>query len=249
MSENKDIKKENKANNMEFFGPSGLQRQEVLRLLGDYERVCEGGIGSTKKGMDASGQVEMVKKLRKWMEENLSSFWGRHEEGCGHITVSGFVMDEERSGVWLVDHKKLKRWVQPGGHWNDQEGWESLIDGAVREVAEELMGIKFEGDDAANEMIRKLKKEWRVEAMPIDVDIHEVGGHWHYDIGFAMTAGPDLEIKHNEEVNGAQWVKFEDVLKNKEDFEERLSRVARKMMKGLDREIEAANDRKKSLGL
>ncbi|MDX1745166.1 MAG: NUDIX domain-containing protein, partial [Halobacteriales archaeon] len=48
------------------------------------------------------------------------------------FTASGFVVDGER--VLLVDHARLGRWLQPGGHI---EARETPVEAAIREVREE----------------------------------------------------------------------------------------------------------------
>ncbi|HEY6909072.1 MAG TPA: hypothetical protein VI356_06870, partial [Myxococcales bacterium] len=53
----------------------------------------------------------------------IRAFVARHPQDAhlrsqpeGHLTGSGFVLDASRSRVLLLHHKKLGRWLQPGGH-------------------------------------------------------------------------------------------------------------------------------------
>ncbi|MFN2547625.1 MAG: NUDIX hydrolase, partial [Myxococcales bacterium] len=52
----------------------------------------------------------------------------------GHLTGSGFVLDSSRKRVLLLHHKKLERWLQPGGH-GEGETDPRLV--ALREIEEE----------------------------------------------------------------------------------------------------------------
>ncbi len=55
-----------------------------------------------------------------------------------HFCASAFVIDPETYKILLVKHKKFNKWVQPGGHIEDDETPEEA---AVREVYEET-GVK-----------------------------------------------------------------------------------------------------------
>ena len=47
----------------------------------------------------------------------------------GHITSSSFVLDERRTSILFIHHKKLDRWLQPGGHVDDSD--ENLLKAAI----------------------------------------------------------------------------------------------------------------------
>ena len=50
------------------------------------------------------------------------------------FTVSGYVLDETRERLLLVSHKKLGKWLPPGGHVDQNETPQAAV---VREVFEE----------------------------------------------------------------------------------------------------------------
>lgn len=52
----------------------------------------------------------------------------------GHLTGSGFVVDHTRARVLLLHHRKLGRWLQPGGHGEGELHPRAI---ALREIAEE----------------------------------------------------------------------------------------------------------------
>jgi 8-oxo-dGTP pyrophosphatase MutT (NUDIX family) len=53
----------------------------------------------------------------------------------GHITASTLVFDDSRSQVLLTLHPRLGRWVQLGGHCEDND--DDIIAAALREATEE----------------------------------------------------------------------------------------------------------------
>lgn len=60
--------------------------------------------------------------------------WSRECPGA-HLTASALVVDEAGERVLLTLHRKLRRWLQTGGHL--EPGDESLAAGALREAREE----------------------------------------------------------------------------------------------------------------
>jgi 8-oxo-dGTP pyrophosphatase MutT (NUDIX family) len=107
----------------------------------------------------------------------------------GHITSSGFVVDASYQNVLMVWHRKLERWLQPGGHVEKEDA--SVYESAMREVEEET-GHRAEPSILGN--------------IIFDVDVHEIPArksepaHKHLDIRFVFVAGekvgePDHELK------------------------------------------------------
>ncbi|HAN31188.1 MAG TPA: hypothetical protein DCQ06_06275 [Myxococcales bacterium] len=47
----------------------------------------------------------------------------------GHFTASAFVVSPDRSSLLLIKHKKLGRWLQPGGHI---EAEDTTVESAAR---------------------------------------------------------------------------------------------------------------------
>lgn len=103
----------------------------------------------------------------------------------GHLTASALVVDSGFSKVLLLHHKKLGKWLQPGGHC---DGDANLPGVALRECREET-GI--EGLE--------------VDPRPIDLDIHpiparpEAPAHLHFDTRFLVVAPPGAIPRQNHE--------------------------------------------------
>jgi 8-oxo-dGTP pyrophosphatase MutT (NUDIX family) len=110
----------------------------------------------------------------------------------GHFTASGFVVSPDGLALLLIHHRRLDRWLQPGGHIDPEDV--SPIAAAAREVLEET-GV-------ATEAIRPDL---------IDLDIHPIPprapepAHEHFDLRFAFRA-LDMDVIADDEVNDALWV-------------------------------------------
>jgi ADP-ribose pyrophosphatase YjhB (NUDIX family) len=109
------------------------------------------------------------------------------DEPSAHFTASAFVVDETHAQACLVEHVKLGRLLQPGGHLDELD--ESLEAAALREAREETA----------------LELELHPRApRPFDLDVHEIpqlgdeGKHWHLDVRYLL-------IGRGEPQGGAAW--------------------------------------------
>ncbi len=111
----------------------------------------------------------------------------------GHFTASGFVMSPDRAAVLLIEHRRLGRWLQPGGHIDPSDP--SPEAAARREIAEET-GVAD---------LRLL-----VPGL-FDLDIHPIPprtdepAHEHFDLRFAFVARSG-DLVPDAEVADARWV-------------------------------------------
>ena len=108
----------------------------------------------------------------------------------GHLTGSALVVDATGERVVVLHHRKLDRWLQPGGHC---DGDANLAAVALREASEET-GI----DDL------------RVLPVAVDLDVHEVappddGPHLHLDVRYLVQAPPGARPQGNHESNEVRW--------------------------------------------
>ncbi|MEZ5275673.1 MAG: NUDIX hydrolase [Opitutaceae bacterium] len=110
----------------------------------------------------------------------------------GHVTASAWVVDSTRSMVLLVHHRKLDRWLQPGGH---VDGCAETELSARREVLEET---------GLSDLVR-------CGPLPFDLDIHPIPGHGttpahhHYDIRYAFRLTGDQSLVVSEESHEVAW--------------------------------------------
>lgn len=108
----------------------------------------------------------------------------------GHLTGSALVVDPAGERVVVLHHRKLGRWLQPGGHC---DGDANLAAVALREAAEEtgIAGL-------------------RVLPVAVDLDVHEVAPpddrpHLHLDVRYLVQAPPGAEPRGNHESNDIRW--------------------------------------------
>jgi 8-oxo-dGTP pyrophosphatase MutT (NUDIX family) len=108
-------------------------------------------------------------------------------EQAAHFTASAFVIDESCERTCLVQHVKLERLLQPGGHVEPSDL--SLEEAALREAREETAL-----DVALHPSAPR----------PFDVDIHRIPArpeepeHFHLDIRY-------LVVGRGEPCAGAAW--------------------------------------------
>jgi 8-oxo-dGTP pyrophosphatase MutT (NUDIX family) len=113
----------------------------------------------------------------------------------GHLTGSGFVFDAPREKVLLLHHRKLDRWLQPGGH-GEGETDPRLI--ALREIEEET-GISPR--DLLPFPDRRL----------LDLDVHWIPArqnepaHRHLDLRYGFIARVGVRAKVSEESRELRW--------------------------------------------
>jgi 8-oxo-dGTP pyrophosphatase MutT (NUDIX family) len=114
----------------------------------------------------------------------------------GHLTGSALVVDAGAERVVVMLHRKLGRWLQPGGH---ADGDANLAAVALREATEEtgITGLA-------------------VVPRPIDLDIHRVRPpgepeHEHHDLRFLVLAPPGAEPVGNHESRAIRWARPDEL--------------------------------------
>ena len=158
-------------------------RWPLLHLLDDYLRSFP-------------DEADIVNRYQYFVLENSDCF----ERGlqCGHITGSALVLDSSWQRVLLTHHRKLNKWLQPGGH---ADGDANVMQVAMREAQEET-GLA---------LIRPLRR------VLLDVDIHSIPArpgepeHFHYDCRFLLGSEASDKFTISEESNDLAWVFPEDI--------------------------------------
>ena len=120
----------------------------------------------------------------------------------GHLTGSALVVAEDGSAVLLLRHRKLQRWLQPGGH---AEGGEMRgEDVALREAREETGLVDLRLHPAA--------------ARPLDVDVHDIPArpgepaHQHLDLRYLVLApAGSAHARCQDETDDLRWFAWEEL--------------------------------------
>lgn len=157
-----------------------------------------------------------VQPLLDFVNQNEGEQLYNRSNFAGHITASAFIVNQNATHLLLLQHKALKRWLQPGGHVDYTDS--NLLTAAKREAAEET-GLTNNQLTAASEEI-------------FDIDSHAIPenkkkqepAHIHHDIRFLFYSSVDTITIAEAESTGSKWIPLSD-LKNDELF----ARIARKI--------------------
>ncbi|HEV2679579.1 MAG TPA: NUDIX hydrolase, partial [Rhodanobacter sp.] len=133
----------------------------------------------------------------------------------GHFTGSAWLVSADGARVLLMHHRKLDRWLQPGGH---ADGDTDLARVALREAQEETGVIDL-----------------RVEGGIFDIDRHRIPArtsepeHWHYDVRYVLRAGTDERFTINPESHALAWRSVAEIA-DETSFDTSLRRMAHKWL-------------------
>lgn len=158
-----------------------MHRQAALALLKSYEPLDD------RDGKTRDQTIAFIEAHEDCLMRTCLT---------GHLTASAFVLNPQRDSLLLLHHRKLDRWLQPGGH---ADGDADLLKVAIREVEEET-GLP------ARALMSKL----------FDIDIHEIPArksdpaHLHFDFRFALESSSSA-ININDESFDARWISLQDV--------------------------------------
>lgn len=167
-------------------------------------------------------EEERLNTFISYLDRNESSQLYNRKNFDGHITASVFILDESRNKLLMLHHKILDRWLQPGGHVDEED--KDLLAAAYRECKEET-GI-------ASSFLTLMQSNSEVP-IPFDIDSHSIPAnikrneakHYHHDIRylFAYNGSDEISIDANES-QGFQWISLAE-LSMHEDFQLVVSKV------------------------
>jgi len=125
------------------------------------------------------------------------------ENEFGHMTSSGFIMNEDLSKVLMIHHNIYNTWAWTGGH---ADGDEDLLYVAIKEAKEEtgVTSIKPLMEDIAS-----------IDILPVWGHVKKgkyVATHMHLSVAYILIADENQELKVNEdETSGVKWIKIEEI--------------------------------------
>lgn len=118
-----------------------------------------------------------------------------------HVTGSAVIARPSGEAFLFVFHRRLDRWLQPGGHV--ETGDSSVFETARREAREETGVAALEAP---------------IGPRVLDVDVHPIPasadrpGHVHFDLRHLLTTTEDRLSVQSSEVRRAAWFTFDEAL-------------------------------------
>ncbi len=160
-----------------------MHRQNILSLIQSYS-------------LKVPDEERSLQRLYKFVSSNPRCF--ERELLSGHITGSAWIVDKGFEKTLLTHHRKLDRWLQPGGH---ADGVANVAEVALREAREEsglsdLVLVSFE---------------------MFDIDVHLIPAgmkepaHYHFDCRFLICCNGDESYTVSNESNDLAWVPLADI--------------------------------------
>ncbi|MYZ07198.1 NUDIX domain-containing protein [Streptomyces sp. SID2999] len=139
------------------------------------------------------GQPELCDAYQAHLAAHPDGIWRSCD--AGHLTASALVIDPEHGRVLLTLHKKLRMWLQMGGHC--EPGDISMAGAALREATEEsgIPGLTL------------------LPGGPVRLDRHPIPApcHWHLDVQYAVLAPPGAEQAISDESLDLRWFGYDEV--------------------------------------
>ncbi|MBU6531657.1 NUDIX hydrolase [Streptomyces sp. NPDC057245] len=134
-------------------------------------------------------------ELRQVYLDHLAAYPDGMWKACasGHVTASALVIDPSRGRVLLTLHKKMRMWLQMGGHCEPVD--ETLARAALREATEES-GIEGLG---------------LLPGGPVRLDRHHTPCAWHLDVQYAALAPAGAVEAISDESLDLRWFPYAEV--------------------------------------
>lgn len=118
-----------------------------------------------------------------------------------HFTTSAYVVDDNK--ILLVNHKKAKKWLPPGGRIEENE---TPIQAVKREIKEET------GLDVEIVELTHYKQYPTAEMLPVPyaTSLHNVGDHQHMDMRYICKIKGSKISSGSEE---CKWYSVDEIQK------------------------------------
>jgi len=139
---------------------------------------------------DFPNELILVDSFLDFLDKQTNAY--SRQCSIGHVTASAIILNQDLTQVVLMEHKKLSKWLQPGGHADGDTDLERV----ARKEAFEEVGLK------------NLLPEKNPSVIGLSIHTipqrNEIPEHLHYDVRFAFRS-LERSLRKNEESLDAQW--------------------------------------------
>ncbi|MCH6162437.1 NUDIX hydrolase [Streptomyces marispadix] len=180
-------------------------REDAIRTLTEWSPPAD-----AHRGPDGHGQEKLRQDYLAHLRSHDDGMW----KACagGHITASALVIDPSAGRVLLTLHRKLRMWLQMGGHCEPED---ATLEGAALREAREESGI---------ESLTLLP------GGPVRLDRHLTPCAWHLDVQYAALAPEGALETVSEESLELRWYGYQDVPTVADESVVRLTEQARALV-------------------
>jgi 8-oxo-dGTP pyrophosphatase MutT (NUDIX family) len=140
----------------------------------------------------SDGELVKSRDLVLMLLDHTPAPFSRNQFTPGHLTATGLVFAPDGERVLLIHHKRLDRWLLPGGHIEPEDS--TPAEAARREVVEETsVSLVLRGDPPL-----------------AGIDVHGIPPkgaepyHLHHDLIFFFRAATD-RVQASEESRDVVW--------------------------------------------
>ena len=150
-----------------------------------------------------AAEADSVERIREFLSASPETFL--RPNPAGHVTASAVLAREPGPEFLLLWHRKLARWLQPGGHVEASD--DSVFAAALREAREETGIDSF---------------EFPITDRLLDVDVHPIPAHgddpphFHYDFRHLFTVPLSTRARGERAgvrgADGIRWFTFDEAL-------------------------------------
>ncbi|WP_435846122.1 NUDIX hydrolase [Streptomyces diacarni] len=157
------------------------------------------------RGLDGDSEQEQLRQdYLRHLATHPDGMW----KACsaGHLTASALVVEPDGGRVLLTLHRKLRMWLQMGGHCEPEDA--TLADAALREATEEsgITGLAL------------------LPGGPLRLDRHHTPCAWHLDVQYAALAPAGAVESISDESLELRWVGLDEVAEVADESVVRLAR-------------------------
>lgn len=145
---------------------------------------------------DLQAEKNSKKEIINYLNNNKENFLRTNP--AGHLTASAWIINIVERKVLLHHHQSLDKWIQLGGHLEENE---TTKEAALREAKEEsgLNSISF------------------LDKKIFDLDVHKIpeaeniAEHYHYDIRYLFKADSKEDLVKSRESYNLKWIDLDKI--------------------------------------